>query len=82
MSTIYPPLTDDQRYQASDLMTEHGLNKCYDCCLVPSCPTCGPCQEHDEQTEAQEVFAWAVANGLDNDRVNTTATRARKDCRQ
>lgn len=71
-SADYVPLTHDQRYQASDTMTEHGLNKCYDCCLVPTCPNCGPCAEHDEHTEAREVFAWAVTHGLDNAHIDSS----------
>jgi hypothetical protein len=65
-------LTDEQRYQASDRMTEHGLNKCFDCCLVPGCPNCGPCHDHDEPTEAKAVFAWAASVGLDGAQIDSS----------
>jgi hypothetical protein len=51
-------LTNEQRYRISDAMAGRFINKCYDCCLVPECETCGPCAEHDPATEAHAALAW------------------------
>jgi hypothetical protein len=61
-------LSDDQRYSISDAMMqqylagEPGVNKCFDCCLVPGCDECGPCAAHDEPTEAAAAMAWVDAH--------------------
>jgi len=51
-------LQKENRDDAADLMTEAGLNKCPDCCLVPTCNACGPCCEHDDEDEYEAVQAW------------------------
>lgn len=59
------PFSLAQRSQAAALMNANGLNKCDDCCLVPTCPTCGPCGEHGNAVEVAAAMAWAEAARVD-----------------
>lgn len=59
-----PPLSHDERARIADAMVEAweagdgGANKCIDCCLVPDCDSCGPCDDHDEIGEAKAARDW------------------------
>jgi hypothetical protein len=58
MRTQAPSLSDDQREAIAYAMSMQELNKCVECCLVPGCYSCGPCDDHDEPTEATAAMAW------------------------
>lgn len=61
-------LSTDERAHIADTMsaqwedTGGGANKCVDCCLVASCDSCGPCDVHDETTEAESAREWMRNN--------------------
>jgi hypothetical protein len=58
-ATVAESLTMERRTEIADMMMAAELNKCPDCCLVPTCDACGPC-EHDDDDEIEAVQAWLI----------------------